>query len=298
MSGIYTGALGMISATTKFNTISNNIANSETDGYKTDESTFKVWEETYAKIESKDRTEIIGGYNDQTYVDNTKVNFEAGSTKLTDQEFDFAITDPTNSKNVSFFMVQKDGQTYLTRNGHFMKNVNGEVVNANGGRLLGANGQPIVVPAQSHISISKKGEVRDSETNALYGTVDMRTVDESRLGLLEKKGSGYFQPITYESVVKNFGSLENVLAQFDGNKTLQSVFGSKENIQDMIDTGRVDIVSPFAGTVSAGVLEGSNVDLAKEMVDMMSTQRYFQANSKTFSVMDQIFAKESTEIGR
>ena len=42
------------------------------------------------------------------------------------------------------------------------------------------------------------------------------------------------------------------------------------------------------GYMTAGVLESSNVDLAKEFTDMITTQRGFQANSKVIITSDEM----------
>ncbi|SFC43266.1 flagellar hook protein FlgE [Butyrivibrio sp. YAB3001] len=47
-------------------------------------------------------------------------------------------------------------------------------------------------------------------------------------------------------------------------------------------------ITTIDGTISSGVLEGSNVDLAKEFTDMITTQRGFQANSKVITTSDEI----------
>ncbi|MBQ9589010.1 MAG: flagellar hook-basal body complex protein [Butyrivibrio sp.] len=47
-------------------------------------------------------------------------------------------------------------------------------------------------------------------------------------------------------------------------------------------------VTADGGYISAGVLEGSNVDLAKEFTDMITTQRGFQANSKVITTSDEL----------
>jgi len=41
-------------------------------------------------------------------------------------------------------------------------------------------------------------------------------------------------------------------------------------------------------TLMAGYLEASNVDLAKEFSDMITTQRGFQANTKIITVSDEV----------
>ena len=47
-------------------------------------------------------------------------------------------------------------------------------------------------------------------------------------------------------------------------------------------------VTEDGGYISSGVLEGSNVDLAKEFTDMITTQRGFQANSKVITTSDEL----------
>lgn len=298
MSGIYTGSLGMISASTRLNTISNNIANSNTDAFKADQSTYRTWDETYTKIESKEDTRVIGAVKELNYVDNVQTNFAIGDARQTGFEYDFYLQDDQGSEDVSFFVIQKEGQTYLSRNGHFMLDSERNVVNANGGYLLNAQGNKIQIPEGVEVSLSTQGVLSDQKSGTIYGQINIQSVNESQLGLLEKKYGGYYQPITLDKINTNFGSAQWVLDNFDTNKTLQEVFGSKENVQNMITSGQVNVLSPFSGNIRSGMLESSNVDLAKEMVDMMETQRYFQANSKSFSVMDQIFAKEASEIGK
>ena len=42
------------------------------------------------------------------------------------------------------------------------------------------------------------------------------------------------------------------------------------------------------GYMNSGYLEGSNVDLAKEFTDMITTQRGFQANSRVITTSDEM----------
>ena len=47
-------------------------------------------------------------------------------------------------------------------------------------------------------------------------------------------------------------------------------------------------ITKDGGYMNSGVLEGSNVDLAKEFTDMITTQRGFQANSKVITTSDEM----------
>ena len=68
-----------------------------------------------------------------------------------------------------------------------------------------------------------------------------------------------------------------------GNNTFNAGVGD--------NTGYISATMPGEGstpTLMAGYLEASNVDLAKEFSDMITTQRGFQANSKIITVSDEV----------
>ena len=59
------------------------------------------------------------------------------------------------------------------------------------------------------------------------------------------------------------------------------------------NTGASAATVPGAGTtptLMAGFIEASNVDLAKEFADMITTHRGFQANSKMITVSDEMLS--------
>ena len=79
-----------------------------------------------------------------------------------------------------------------------------------------------------------------------------------------------------------------VVAEFNNAMGLEKVgdnlYSASLNSGDPI---YMDITSD-GGYMSSGVLEGSNVDLAKEFTDMITTQRGFQANSKVITTSDEM----------
>ncbi len=60
--------------------------------------------------------------------------------------------------------------------------------------------------------------------------------------------------------------------------------------QETINSGTPDINVPGSGrgTIAAGSLEMSNVDLSEEFTDMITAQRGFQANTKIITTSDEI----------
>lgn len=79
------------------------------------------------------------------------------------------------------------------------------------------------------------------------------------------------------------------LASFTNVEGLQKV--SDLSFSETFESGgplRGEANSGTFGSISAGALESSNVDLAKELVNMITAQRYFQANTEVISTMDSV----------
>lgn len=95
--------------------------------------------------------------------------------------------------------------------------------------------------------------------------------------------NGVFSNGTQQTVGKvllaDFANAEG-LRRMGGNLWLDSTESGAALISEAAQGGR--------GTINAGSLEQSNVDLAKEFVDMIALQRGFQANSRTIQTADQM----------
>lgn len=78
-------------------------------------------------------------------LNNLAVDFTPGPFRQTDNPLDMAI----NGKG--FFVVQKDGNEYYTRNGTFSRSVDGNLINSGGLTVAGENG-PIRIPLNTDVS--------------------------------------------------------------------------------------------------------------------------------------------------
>jgi flagellar hook protein FlgE len=79
------------------------------------------------------------------------------------------------------------------------------------------------------------------------------------------------------------------LAQFPNTEGLQKI--SDLGFAETFDSGAVlrgEANTGSFGSITSGALEASNVDLTKELVTMITTQRYFQANTEVISTMDSV----------
>jgi flagellar hook protein FlgE len=118
-----TSVSGMAAQANRLSTVADNIANSSTTGYKRASTEFSslVLESGGSAYESGSvETRVRIGISEQ------------GTFKFTTSVTDLAV------KGAGFFLVGNDnGQTYLTRAGSFVKDGNGDLVNAAGYRLMG-----------------------------------------------------------------------------------------------------------------------------------------------------------------
>lgn len=298
MSDLYIGAMGMISNMTKLDVHSNNIANASTSGYKAEQNTFRVFEETYMRAKKADSNERIGAYYHEVYVDNIQTDFQTGSMMQSNSNLDFALADTTDSNQTSFFVVGKEGNTYLTRNGHFMLDANRTLSTANGGQILSEAGQPIVIPEGVDFAVSSEGTIVNRATNEAIAQMQLHSVASEDLGLLKKEYGGYYSVWTPEYIEKNFGSIPQILREFDENVTLQDVFKTRERLQNIQNTGQVNILQGFSGKLQNNAIEASNVNMSKEMIGIINAQKGVQSSQKVFNTLDKILEKSANELGR
>lgn len=80
-----------------------------------------------------------------------------------------------------------------------------------------------------------------------------------------------------------------VLANFKNSQGLQSVGANRW--METLASGSPTLNNPGStnvGLVQSGALEDSNVDLTSELVNMITAQRYYQANAQTIKVQDAV----------
>ena len=298
MSELYTSAMGMISNMTKLNVHSNNIANASTTGYKYAQSTFRVFDETYMRSNKGITNDRIGTYSNEVYVDDIRTNFSGGNVIQSKSNLDFALTDTAESDATSFFVVQKEGNNYLTRNGHFMLDANRTLSTANGGQVLSETGEPIVIPEGVQFGISSSGVITNQETHEEIAKMQLRSVASDDLGMLKKEYGGYYSVWTPAYIEKNFGSINQLIQDFDHNVTLQGIFKTKENLEQIRNTGQINITQAFSGKLQNSVLEASNVNMSKEMIAIIETQKGVQSSQRAFTTMDKVLEKAANEVGK
>jgi len=251
-SALWVSKSGLEAQDIALTTVSNNLANVATTGFKKDRA---VFEDLLYQIQrqpganSSADSRLPSGLQLGTGVRTagTQKVFTTGSLQLTDQPLDMAV----NGRGF-FQITMPDGSISYTRDGTFHLNAEGVVVNVNGYPL-----EPqITVPEQTNqLTISKDGIVSATEFN---------------------------NPTPVE-----LGQVE--LVDFINPAGLQATGGNLFKETAASGAPQVGIANENGfGSVEQGALENSNVEVVEELVHMITVQRAYEMNSKVVSAADQM----------
>ena len=139
-AGTYPLAAAMINQLNRVDTISNNLANANTNGFKQEGLSEGSFNNYLQKAQAKGETPLKESeiFNTVPKIDAKYISSEQGAIVPTANEMDFALKHPD-----TFFMVQgKGGEVLYTRDGAF-KSLDGQVVTGNGMAVLSADGEPL-----------------------------------------------------------------------------------------------------------------------------------------------------------
>lgn len=251
----------------KLDMIGNNMANSQTTGYKSRQADFSslLFQQVNnltdpANAEGRltpDGIRVGSGAK----LGSTNIDLTLGSIKETNRVLDVALTQDNHLFQI---LVNQNGQeeTLYTRDGSFyLSPVNNNqglmLTTSDGNPVLGQNGPIVLAEGFDAISIRENGEIvvtRDGQ-EAVEGRLTI--VEAVRPRLLEAAGQNMFR-------LPDMGNLG-----FDADEVIQEI-------------------DPNAAVLQSGALEQSNVNLSKEITDLITTQRSYQFNARTISMGDQM----------
>jgi len=275
--GLYTGASGMIAQEARMDTVANNLANVDKTAYKKDSAIFKAFPDMLIRSINESVLGITpaGSYDTMPYVgklgtgvevNEVFTNFEQGSLQRTENNFDLAL------EGRGFFTVLTERGENYTRDGSFTINQDGVLVTHNGNPVLGENG--IIVVQKHNFIVNERGEVlinsvipRDPRTTV---GIDSNTWEDAVV--LDKLKIVDFE---YPREIKKVGDSMYRETRYSGPP-----------------------LPPDNVKVIQGFLEKSNVNIIREMVDMIEVQRSYEANQKTVTTHDQTLGKLINEVSR
>ncbi|NBC37495.1 flagellar hook-basal body complex protein [Novosphingobium sp. FSY-8] len=248
----YTSLNGLRNAQTELNTISNNLANAETTGFKKSRVNFSDIVAGSAYSNPK----LVQGIG--SMVKTIDQNFASGAIMSTGSALDLAVN------GEGFFAVTSpvSGDTLYTRNGNFTTDNLGNIVDQNGNRL-----QILAYSGGSFATTVSDGVLSPTNGNGgNYSAVQIKT-------------DGTIIASYSDGTVSTVGKV--ALASFVSPGGLLQV--GNQDWQATGLSGAATYAAPDAnglGNILSGSLEQSNVDMSEEMVSLITAQRFFQANAK------------------
>ncbi|HEV7633595.1 MAG TPA: flagellar basal-body rod protein FlgG [Steroidobacteraceae bacterium] len=259
-SALWAAKTGLDAQQTKMSVVSHNLANVNTTGFKKDRAIFE--DLLYQNVKQ------VGGSTSQDTVSPTGLSVGTG-VRIVATEKNYTqggLSNTGNSLDVAingrgFFQVlMPDGSFGYTRDGSFKMSAEGELVTSSGYKV-----QPgITIPsgAQS-VTIGTDGVVSALVAGAAAPT---------QIGTLQL--TDFVNP----SGLQPRG--ENMVVESAASGPAQT---STPGLNGL-------------GTVQQGSLEGSNVNVVEELVNMIETQRAYEMNSKAISTTDQMLQYVSNNL--
>ncbi|MGM8364799.1 flagellar hook-basal body protein [Virgibacillus sp. W0181] len=251
----------------KLDVIGHNLANSQTTGYKSRETEFSS-----LLFQQMNNLSDPGNATGRLTPDGLRIgsgaklggihtNNALGSIQETDRALDTLLL----QENTLYQISVTDGgatETHYTRDGAFyLQPVNNDtdvmLTTSDGHPVLGLTG-PIVIPQGfDAIDIHPSGQITVKRGNETEVVGNLAIVEAVRPRLLETTGQNAFR--------------------------LPDLAVMGYNYDDIIEAA-----DPTVDVLKSGALEQSNVDLAKQMTDLLMTQRSYQFNARTISMGDQM----------
>ena len=259
---LWTAATGMRAEQTNVDTIAHNLANVNTTGYKTEVNQFKslLYQTIQTKTTSANGENKPVGAQVGLGVRNAAITsiFTDGALLASESDTAFALS------GRGFFAVRgEDGNTYYTRNGNFNWALNAQggimMTTSDGLPVLDTNGQPISFSNEyvaSKITVTGDGTFcyPDEANNPKSLGITFGVYQFNNPAGLEKSDSGLFTQSAASGAPMNEST----------NNTLEKT------------------------KVSQGYIEGSNVQVVDEMVNLIQSQRRYELNAKAITASDEM----------
>lgn len=247
---LYVAKTGLEAQNTRLATISNNLANANTTGYKQGRAEFE--DLIYQNVRQP------GGYTNQqttlpsglqlgvgTRVVAIQKMHQQGNLQNTGNELDLAL------QGKGFFQIQQpDGTIGYTRDGSFQLNQNGDVVTS-GGLLL----QPQITVPQNATAVTVGTD------GSVFATIPGEPAPQ-QLGQLE---------------IATFINPAGLNAK--GDNLFTETIASGVPVVGVAGTDGV-------GTIIQSFLEASNVNTVEELIGMIEAQRTYEMNAKAIKAAD------------
>jgi len=286
LRGLYTAASGMIAQQRRHDTVTNNIANLNTPGFKSMNAMTRAFPDMLisAMGGGNEHGGTIGRLSTGAFAEENLLSMLQGDLTETNRPQDLALVsdllvdgaafdgsgkyvDPegnvTYQPQALFTVMGPNGERQYTRDGSFKTAEDGTLLTSDGVPVLGADGQPIRLNGTwEDIAVSASGLLYSKALNEpLPGSPQLLITVVNNPNELMRGGNGRFR--------------------YTGEPAGIRQAGANDRIQ-----------------VQQGYLERSNVDPSQSMVDLMAALRAYEANQKVIQTYDTSLGKAVNEVGK
>jgi flagellar basal-body rod protein FlgF/flagellar basal-body rod protein FlgG len=183
--GLYISAAGAHAQSQRVEVLSNNIANASTAGFKRELAVLQArHSEAIEQGQDYAGTRGINNVGGGVYLRETLTDFSPGILKDTGRPADLAIDGD------GFFVVERDGQQFLTRAGNFEVAPDGRLTGPGNTTVLGEDGRPMIVDPTAPWIVDPTGMLLQSGNST-----NIMLAKPKSYGDLAKAGENLFLPL-------------------------------------------------------------------------------------------------------
>jgi len=249
LRGIYTSANGMQVEKQMHEVLADNIANTNTNGYKS----YKLIHQASEDQDMVNSTtgKLMGKISQGAEVYSTSFDMAQGPIKQTGNPLDLGISGD------GFFAVQdrQAGQTVYTRNGHFTLDLNGFLVNQHGDQVLDAGQAPVFIGLNdiSKVTVSQDGVIM---VDGSYNTTIKPFLFPEGAAML-KKSNDKFAPGT-----------EDIVMQVNNDAVIEQGFIETSNVSAIRSTAEmVQVMRSFEANEKALRTQADTLEMLMGITD-------------------------------
>ncbi|BBI36201.1 flagellar hook-basal body protein [Cohnella abietis] len=286
LRGLYSAASAMLAQQRRHDTITNNIANMNTPGFKSSSVVSRSFPDMLIAAQggSNPSAGTLGKLSTGVFAEENLLQMGQGDLQQTYRSQDLALVsdllvdgtvfnasgksvdengDVTYKPQAFFSVLSPTGEEQYTRDGSFKTAPDGTLLTSDGYEVVGVNGNPITVNVPwEQVGVTANGRLVDANSGLpLQGAPQLRIMRVDNPNLLIREGNGMFR-----------------------------YAGDPAGIEQIADDERVE--------VRQGYLERSNVDAAQSSIDIMAALRAYEANQKVIQTYDRSLEKAVNEVGR
>ena len=238
-TGFYVNTGAMVAQFNRLDTISNNLANANTAGFKRDDVVIgdymRLYQETHDELPLRNHTRQASQHLNRAMVRVPQVvegytNHDLGAFAQTGNPLDIALQNPN-----LFFSVETPGGVRYTRDGSFRLDDQGFLVAKEGFRVLDNNNNPIQFSPDRHITVNSEGGIFLQDNNNLEDVEEL-----ANLGIVR-----FDKPKWLTNTGHNYYKTDEMTIQPEGQNLAIQGYIEKSNINTisemtaLIETNRL-----------------------------------------------------------